>query len=109
MLKQTRGKKVDEMLEAARAAVDCVFNKHDFCGAWCKCKMLTLEQKEKQQQYYYDEENDAALYKQLTGVVVEFATEEHLLDSHHPFDAQTNKAMNMLVMKHAPKNKIYCT
>eukprot|EP00957_Ditylum_brightwellii_P037419 2831099-Ditylum_brightwellii.AAC.1 len=84
------------MLEAAKASVDCLFDKHNFCGAWCKCMVLPLEQKEKQQQYYLDVEKDAALYKQLTGAVVEFATKEHLLESCHPFDTQTNEAMNML-------------
>eukprot|EP00957_Ditylum_brightwellii_P207342 15352537-Ditylum_brightwellii.AAC.1 len=82
--------------------------KRNLCGTWCKCKTLTIEQKEKQQQYYYDVEKDVTLYKQLTGAVVEFVTKEYLLESYHPFDSQTNEAMNMLVMKHAPKNKTLC-
>eukprot|EP00957_Ditylum_brightwellii_P004151 316222-Ditylum_brightwellii.AAC.1 len=97
------------MLEAAKAPVEHLFDTHDFCGAWCKRKTLILEQKEKQQQYYCDVEKDAALYKQLTDAVVEFSTEEHLLESFHPFDTQTNEVMNTLAMKHAPKNKMYCT
>eukprot|EP00957_Ditylum_brightwellii_P145815 11102998-Ditylum_brightwellii.AAC.2 len=84
------------MLEVAKTPVDHLFDKHNFCGAWCKCKTLTLEGKEKQQQYYCDVEKYAALYKQLTGAVVEFTTEEHLLESCHPFDTQTNEAMNTL-------------
>ena len=99
MPKQNRGKKIEEMLEAAKAPVGHLFNKHDCCGAWYKHKMLTLEHKQKQQQYYHDVEKDTALYKQLTGVVVEFATKECLLESCHPFDTQTNEAMIMLVME----------
>eukprot|EP00957_Ditylum_brightwellii_P204685 15340404-Ditylum_brightwellii.AAC.1 len=53
-------------------------------------------------------EKNAALCKQLTGAVVEFATEENLLESYNPFDTQMNEAMNTLVMKHVPKNKTYC-
>eukprot|EP00957_Ditylum_brightwellii_P193475 14733070-Ditylum_brightwellii.AAC.1 len=68
------------MLEAAKAPVEHLFYKHYFCGAWCKCKTFTLEQKEKQQQYYHDVNKDAALYKQLTNAVVEFSTEERLLE-----------------------------
>eukprot|EP00957_Ditylum_brightwellii_P063072 4787971-Ditylum_brightwellii.AAC.1 len=67
------------MLEAVKTVVEHLFNKHDFCGAWCKHRTLTLEQKEKQQQYYHNANNDAVLYKQLTDTVVEFSTEEHLL------------------------------
>ena len=109
MIKQNRGEEIKEMLEAAKAPVEHLFDKHDACSAWCKHKTLTLEQKEKQQQYYHDVNKDAALYKQLANAVVEFSTEESLLESCHPFNTQTNEAMNTLVMKHAPKNKTYCT
>jgi hypothetical protein len=34
------------MLEAAKAPVEHLFDNHDFCGAWCKYKTLTSEQKE---------------------------------------------------------------
>eukprot|EP00957_Ditylum_brightwellii_P065196 4945035-Ditylum_brightwellii.AAC.1 len=63
------------------------------------------EKGEKQQQYYHYVNKDAALYKQLTDTVVEFSSDERLLESCHPFNTQTNGAMNMLVMKHAPKSK----
>eukprot|EP00957_Ditylum_brightwellii_P086616 6590399-Ditylum_brightwellii.AAC.1 len=52
--------------------------------------------KRKQQQYYRNVNKDAALYKQPTNAVVEFSIEERLLESCHPFDTQTNEAMNML-------------
>eukprot|EP00957_Ditylum_brightwellii_P064323 4881795-Ditylum_brightwellii.AAC.1 len=80
------------MLEAMKAPVEYLFDKHDFCGAWCKHKTLTLEVK-KQQQCYRDVNKDAALYKQLTDAVVEFSTEEYLLESCHPFNTQMNEAM----------------
>eukprot|EP00957_Ditylum_brightwellii_P210446 15364984-Ditylum_brightwellii.AAC.2 len=47
MLKQNRGKTIEEMLEAAKAPVDHVFDKHDFCCAWCNQRALALEEKEK--------------------------------------------------------------
>ena len=96
MLKQNRGGEIKEMLEAAKAPVEHLFDNHDFCGAWCKRKTLTSEQKEKQQQYYHDVNKDAALYKQLTSAVVEFSTKERLFESCHPFNTQTNEAMNTL-------------
>eukprot|EP00957_Ditylum_brightwellii_P171345 13043784-Ditylum_brightwellii.AAC.1 len=64
---KNRGKTIEEMLEAEKAPVDHLLDKHDFSGACCKRKMLTVEQKEKQQQYYCDVEKDAAFYKHLTG------------------------------------------
>eukprot|EP00957_Ditylum_brightwellii_P076081 5782969-Ditylum_brightwellii.AAC.1 len=84
------------MLEAPKAPVEHLFNKHDFWGAWCKHKTLTLEQKEKQQQCYHDVNKAAALYRQLTDAVIEFSTEDCLLESCHLFETQTNEAMNML-------------
>eukprot|EP00957_Ditylum_brightwellii_P144813 11029969-Ditylum_brightwellii.AAC.1 len=60
MLKQNRGKIIEEMLQAAKAPMYHLLNKHGFCGAWCKCMTITLEQREKEQQYYCDVNKDAA-------------------------------------------------
>eukprot|EP00957_Ditylum_brightwellii_P211248 15365948-Ditylum_brightwellii.AAC.1 len=102
---QTKRGKIKEIIEVVKAPVEHLFDKHNFCGAWCKHKTLTLEQKEKQQQYCSDVNKDATLYKQLTNTMVEFSTDEPLLESCHPFDTQPNEAMNTLVMKHAPRIK----
>ena len=109
MLKQNRSASVSVMAKAAKAPIEHLFDSHEFCGAWCKQKSHSQEQKQQSQQYYRSKVKNAKLYTQLNEAIADFTTTERLSESAHPFNTQTNEAMNTAVAKYAPKHKTYAT
>ena len=109
MLKQNRRREMSIFENAAKAPLEHLFDNHQFCGPWCKRKSQTQEQKQQSQQYYRCKSKNSRLYTQLQEALAEFQTPERLEESAHPFDTQTNEAMNTAVAKYAPKHKTYAT
>jgi hypothetical protein len=81
---------------------------HKFCGAWCKRKLQTQEQRDAKARYYRDKTKDLQLYEALQKIVGPFITVERLEEVAYGMDTQINKSFNNTASWYAPKNKLYC-
>ena len=127
MLKQNWNKSIDEICDKAQAVIEHLFNNHAHCDVqWCHAK-----QKENMKENLHDQcdeeevsasdlkkppthpfkyrskTKDSELYNEIRKAYEKYQTPERLRESLHPYDTQSNEAMNQSVSKYAPKNKSY--
>ena len=100
-------KPIDEYELAGKAVVEHHFDNHEFCGDFCKRKLLTAEQKEASNKIYRSKEENKKLYLFLTNTVARFITLDALKEVGHGSDTQVNESLNNFVAWLAPKNKTY--
>jgi hypothetical protein len=102
----------DEFKRRSNAIVEHHFNNHEFCGLWCwysselpvdqrKTKPTAMEKK------YRCKELQPELYELTKSLAAKLLTDERLRESHHPYNSQTNEALNNMIAKFAPKNRDY--
>jgi hypothetical protein len=92
----------------ARAVLEHHFDNHEFCGEFCKRKVMTEEQLANGERYYRCPVKDADLYKVLTKIVSRFVSLDRLKEVSHGMDTQVNESFNNTASWLAPKNKMYC-
>ena len=97
----------DQYEEAARAVVQHHFDNHQYCGEWCKRRLLTAAQLEASTKYYRCKQKDADLYKVLRSQLDRFMTLKAMKEISHGHDTQVNESLNCTVSWNAPKNKVY--
>ena len=93
--------------EHGKAVVEHHFDNHEFCGAFCRRKLLSEEDKKKTAKIYRDKDGDAKLYKCLTDILRRFITLSALKEVGHGSDTQVNESLNNTISWLAPKNKTY--
>jgi hypothetical protein len=98
----------EEWTDAGKAVIEHHFDNHSHCGAWCKRKRMTEEEKLTKARYYRDLTKDAKLYGALDKVVGRFVTLDRLQEIAHGMDTQINESFNNTASWFAPKNKVYC-
>ena len=96
-----------EWSSRATAIVGHHFDLHDCCGAFCKRKEESLEERKLNNKFYRDVTKDAALFEALNGIVSKYTTTERLKEVAHNFDTNPNESMNNIIAWIAPKNKCY--
>ena len=110
MLKQNREKTLADMKRACKAPVEHMFNNHEFCSSqWC----MKLRAKEEKKTYvekegeFHCKEKEKGLYNLILKSVSKYQQDNRLLESLHPFDTQTNEAINNQIAYVVPKNKTF--
>ena len=108
MIKQNRGGSLEQMIRAAKAPLDHIFNDHKYCGDWC------LAVKAKKQGKIYNnprgwlcKEKNKKEYNQIHEIVSKYGDRFFLKQSLHPFDTQTNEALNQAQACLTPKSKVF--
>jgi hypothetical protein len=96
-----------EFIDAASAALDHHFDRHEQCGDWCKRKHESEEQRRRSPKYYRCMTKDAKLYAILREKISRFITMDKLLEMAHGLDTNMNEAFNNICTWFAPKNKVY--
>ena len=107
MVRTLPGKTPEEMLFASNAVVNHHFDDHTYCGAFCKRKTLSDEEKQQSTKIYRSKEKDAKLYGFLINCVARFITPDAIREVGHGMDTQVNESLNNTVAWLAPKNKTY--
>ena len=97
----------EQYVPAAKAVIEHHFNNHQHCGAWCRQKDLTEEEKKASKKYYRCKTKDADLYKVLRTLTDRFMTLQAMKEVAHGHDTQVNESLNNTITWHAPKNKVY--
>lgn len=100
----------DQYEHRALAVLEHHFDSHDYCGPWCKRKMMTTQERAESARYYRNKEKkeDAKLYIELQQIVARFTTMERLKEVDHGMDTNVNESFNNTATWIAPKNKVYC-
>jgi hypothetical protein len=83
------------------------FDCHEKCGAFCRRKDETAEQRSKSNKFYRSKEKDHELFTALEEIMSRFISMEKLKEVAHSYDTNPNEAMNGLIAWIAPKNKHY--
>ena len=83
MIKQNRKKTLDEMEKASQAPLEHLYDNHEFCGAWCRRRNATIEEKGKSKQYYRSMEKHGKLYAQMKEIFQEFTSRKRLQECRH--------------------------
>ena len=112
-LKFYRHKPFDVFAHRSKAVIEHHFNNHEFCGEWCRFSKdlpdnIRKEKPGPKDGRYRCKIQNAELYKLVRGLTDRFFTDERLRESHHMFDSQANEALNNMISKFAPKNRVYC-
>jgi len=87
------------------------FGNHDFCkgkkeGGQCKYKGdEEMMLKAIEENWYHNKEMEADLYNAVWTIWHQYAMEDMLRQSHHPYWCQKSESLNQLVMVFAPKDK----
>ena len=112
MIKQNRCGTIENFLHAAKAPLHHTFNDHRFCGDWC---LAIKAQKEKKVfinprgWLSRDTEEGKKLFEQIQEITTKYGSEFYLRQSLHPFDTQTNEALNYSQSCLTPKCKVFHT
>jgi hypothetical protein len=96
-----------EFVDAAKACLEHHFDNHIYCGAWCKRKYATEEERKTLVKYYRNKETDAKLYTLIQSKMERFVTKDRLMEMAHGLDTNMNEAFNQICTWFAPKNKVF--
>ena len=95
--------------DASKAVLYHHFDEHKYCGAWCRRKDASAEDRKDSERYYRCLKKDAKLFTVLEELIERFVTPEALEDLCHGMDTQVNESLNNTIAWFAPKNKSYCS
>ena len=104
---------LSEFAAKASNVIDHHFNRHDNCGAWCPYSMERTEDEREvmtadKAKKYRCVEKDSDMYELVKTKMGPYLQLDALKDINHLFDTQLNEAMNKLISKYAPKNRVFC-
>ena len=102
---------VDQFKNNAQAVLEHMFNNHTHCNSqWC----LALRAQEEGKQYTHPSgwlshnvPEEKKIYTQLKEIVDVYGGEFYLWQSMHPFNTQTNEALNQAQAMLTPKAKVF--
>ena len=94
---------------AGKAVLEHHFDNHEYCGAWCRRRNMTAEQRKASGQFYRCKVKDAELYKALHDIVSRFIEHDRLKESAHGMDTNVNESLNNTISYLAPKNRVFCS
>ena len=109
LIKQNRGNSIETFVQNAKAPLEHIFNNHQYCDAqWC----LALKAQKENKVYVHEQgwlscEKDAKIYEDLHAVTSKYGAPFYLEQSRHPFDTQSNEALNQSQICLTPKNKVF--
>jgi hypothetical protein len=109
MARQLRNLQDESMYEdAAKAVLEHHFDNHIYCGAWCRRKDESEEQRKLSKKYYRDKDESQQLYDLLQSKLERFITLDRLREIAHGMDTNMNEAFNNVCTWFSPKNKVFC-
>jgi len=97
-----------EFVQAGKAVVEHHFDNHEHCGAWCRRKDMTEEEKDGCPKVCRSKEKDAESHEHLNEAMARFVSLSALREVGHGMDAQANESLNNTFSWCAPKNKTCC-
>ena len=110
-----------EIIDAGQCVLEHHFDNHEFCGDWCRRKIVVQQQiiaattttnnnknNEQEGKFYRDKATEIELYNELKKILARFITLEALKEVAHNMDTCANESFNNTVSWLAPKNKVYC-
>ena len=111
MVRQNRDKTIDEFVKNANAPLEHLFNNHEYCSPdWCDA----LKARKEGRVYIHPEgycnkntETGAKMYSQLAAITKKYGTASYLRQSMHPFNTQSNEALNFSQACLTPKSKSF--
>ena len=112
MIAENKHKDINTFTEAAKSPVHHLFNDHKYCGSWCDAKKALQEKKAySHPQGWLSREvvDQEKIYHQLVGITDVYGSASYLEQSRHPFNTQTNEALNNSQASVTPKNKVFHT
>ena len=83
------------------------FDNHEHCGAWCKRKNESEEERVLSAKYYRSKVADKEPHEEILDVTAPHFEKERLKDISHGMDANMNEAFNCVCTWFAPKNKLF--
>jgi hypothetical protein len=109
MVRQLPKMQEEEYETAGKAVLAHHFDNHEFCGPWCRRKVLLARgQEDKKKRFYRSMDKDGLLHSKLQEIVARFITVDRLKEVAHGMDTQVNESFNNTFSWVAPKNKVYC-
>jgi hypothetical protein len=108
MVKTLSKRDESEYESAGRAVIEHHFDNHEHCGAWCRRKWMTKQQREASERFYRCKVKDAKLYSILNEIVSKYITTARLKEIAHGMDTNMNESLNNMISYFAPKNRVYC-
>ena len=111
MITQNKLKPMPSFLNAAKAPLEHMFNNHTFCNVeWYN----TLKAKADGKQYNHPDKfickstpNREKMHSQLSAITEKYGSELFIKQSAHPFNTQTNEAINQSQACLTPKSKSF--
>ena len=102
---------VDIFVDKAKAVLEHLYDNHKYCDAsWCMALKAKNEKKKytpKVHWYSLKNEVEKKNYEQLSKITTKYGNEFYLRQSMHPFDTQTNEALNNSQAMVTPKAKVF--
>ena len=88
------------------------FNDHSKCGRWCPYSLLHPESERRvptneELKKYRCKLQNRDMCEIVKRLIIPFLTSEALLNVNHPFATQINEALDQMLTKFAPKNRVY--
>ena len=109
MTRSLPGVDPSEYVTRGKSVVEHHFDDHQYCGAFCRRKLHTEEERIAKKKFYRCKMKDKDLYEALKRLVARFVTHEALLEVGHGMDTLVNESINNSISWVAPKNKTYST
>jgi len=109
-VKRNRHLSAEELSNKVTNVLEHICDNHDQCDvAWCYNKQATESGKlyNAPKEHRIDKENDPVTYLQLQKIFEQYANVQQMNYCNHPFDTQTNEALNQAIATVAPKNVCY--
>ena len=111
MINQNKGKSIEEFMDAAKAPLEHLFGNHAHCSDdWC----LTLKAQKVGKTYTHpdrfcthDTPEGEKMYNDLFAITNKYGSKFFLRQSMHPFNTQTNEALNHSQACLTPKSKAF--
>jgi hypothetical protein len=100
-------KSLEDLKKGTQAALEYMFNNHEYCGLWCNYLPKTDLEKKECEWRYRCKEKDAKLYQQVLAIHNKFTREPLLMELLHEHDIQENKSMNNFIREWVPKDSHY--
>ena len=111
MVRQNKAKTIDEFVKNANAPLEHLFGNHRYCDiSWCNCLKAKAEGRVyTHPERFQDKTTDLwkKNYEQLSTIAKKYGTTFYLLQSMHPFNTQSNKALNYSQACLTPKSKSF--
>ena len=111
MIIQNCTKTLEEIMEAANAPLEHMFNNHCYCKEeWCNVLKAQADKKTyTHPNKFFSKETSKGkkMYGQLSSITKKYGSAFYIQQSMHTFDTQSNKALNQSQACLTPKNKSF--